>query len=56
MRPLFRPKDWKKEERAKLKRENKHEWATKGGCLAPIFVPSTPGGGGVDEKDEEGDK
>ena len=44
VRPLFRPKDWKKEERANLKRKNKHEWATKGGCLAPIFVPSTPGG------------
>lgn len=44
IRPVFRPKMWQKEERKKKKREKKHEWATKGGYLAPIFVPSSPGG------------
>ena len=43
-RPVYRPKSWQKEERKKKKRESKHEWATKGGCIAPIFVPASPGG------------
>ena len=28
----------------KEKRKDKHLWSTKGGYLAPIFVPSSPGG------------
>ena len=44
VRPMYRPKTWQKEERKKKKRKKKHEWATKGGFIAPIFVPSTPGG------------
>ena len=28
----------------KKKRESKHEWSTKGGSIAPIFVPASPGG------------
>ena len=44
MRPLYRPKTWQKEERKKKKKESKHEWSTKGGFIAPIFVPSSPGG------------
>ena len=43
-RPMYRPRSWQKEERRKKKRESKHDWSTKGGCIAPIFVPSSPGG------------
>ena len=32
-----------REERRKEKRVKKHGWAKKGGHIAPIFVPSTPG-------------
>ena len=44
VRPIFRPKSWKKEERKEAKNTKKQGWATKGGYIAPIFVPSTPGG------------
>ena len=43
-RPIFRPKMWKKEKRKELKASKKLNWATKGGYVAPIFVPTTPGG------------
>ena len=43
-RPIFRPKTWKKEERKKEKERKKHDWAMKDGHIAPIFVPTTPGG------------
>ena len=43
-RPVYRPKSWRKEERRKKKKEKKHEWATEGGFIAPIFVPASPGG------------
>ena len=43
-RPVYRPKSWQKEERRKKKRESKHDWSTKGGYIAPIFVPSSPRG------------
>ena len=43
-RPLYRPKSWKKEERKSKKRKEKQEWLTKGGHIAPIFVPASPGG------------
>ena len=42
--PIFRPKTWKKGERKKAKASKKVNWATKGGHIAPIFVPTTPGG------------
>ena len=42
--PLFRDKNWKKEERRKEKENKKKQWATKRGHIAPIFVPATPGG------------
>ena len=41
-RPVHRPRDWQAEERRKAKRKKKHSWATKGGCIAPIIIPSTP--------------
>ena len=43
IRPIFRPKEWKKEERKECKEKKRHEWSTKGGYIAPIFIPSTPG-------------
>ena len=43
-RPLYRPKDWQKEERSKKKKDKKRDWSTKGGHIAPIFIPSTPRG------------
>ena len=43
-RPIFRPKGWKKKERREAKRSKKLNWATKDGHIAPIFVPTTPGG------------
>ena len=43
-RPINRPKKWQEKERADIKRKKKHSWSSKGGCIAPIFVPSTPNG------------
>ena len=42
-RPVFRPKNWQKEQRKIDKRKKKHSWSTKGGYTAAIMVPSTPG-------------
>ena len=42
--PLNRPREWKRDERRKKKFKKKHNWATKGGFIAPIFVPPTPNG------------
>ena len=44
-RPLFRPKDWNREERIIDKRKKKYGWSTKGGYIAPIIVPATPNSG-----------
>ena len=41
-RPVFRPKDYKKEERKHMKEMKKNNWAKQGGGIAPIFVPATP--------------
>jgi hypothetical protein len=41
-RPLYRPKDWNIIARKKEKERNKYYWSTKGGHIAPIFVPPTP--------------
>ena len=41
-RPLYRPKDWNIVARRKQKEKKKYEWSTKGGHIAPIFVPPTP--------------
>ena len=43
-RPIFRPKNWKKNERKKDKMMKKLNWANTAGHIAPIFVPTTPGG------------
>ena len=44
IRPIFRPKSWTKEERREAKVRKKQKSATEGGHIAPICVPSTPGG------------
>ena len=44
IRPIFRQKHWKREERKKEKERKKKEWGTEKGHIAPIFVPATPGG------------
>ena len=41
-RPIFRHKNYKKEERKKEKEMKKKNWSKKGGGIAPIFVPATP--------------
>ena len=43
-RPIYRPKDWHREERLIDKRKKKHNWSSKGGYIAPIMVPATPNG------------
>ena len=42
-RPIYRPKNYKKEERKLAKQRKKTQWAKKGGHIAPLFVPATPG-------------
>ena len=42
IRPVYRPKDYKKEERKREKEEKRHDWAKSGNCIAPIFVPASP--------------
>ena len=41
-RPIYRPKDWQIVTRKKEKDRKKYDWSTRGGHVAPIFVPSTP--------------
>ena len=42
-RPIFRRKDYNREDQKRAKESKRHNWAKKGGYLAPIFVPATPG-------------
>ena len=42
LRPINRPKGWKREEREKEKEEKKRKWYKNGGFDSVIFVPSTP--------------
>ena len=41
-RPLYRPKHWNIVARRKDKQKKRYEWSTRGGHIAPIFVPPTP--------------
>ena len=41
-RPLYRPKEWNIVARRKEKEIKKYDWSTRGGHIAPIFVPPTP--------------
>ena len=42
VRPIFRPKGYKKEKRKRQKEKKRRDWSKKGGGIAPIFVPATP--------------
>ena len=42
-RPIYRPKDYKREERKANKIRKRNNWSKKGGHIAPIFIPATPG-------------
>ena len=42
IRPVHRPKDRFPVERRHQKQNKRHSWGTKGGCIAPIIIPSTP--------------
>ena len=44
VRPIYRPKDWNYIQRRQEKDRKKKDWSTKGGHVAPIFVPPTPDG------------
>ena len=44
VQPMNRPKSWKAKERRATKQKKRHSWSSKGGCIAPIFVPATPNG------------
>ena len=44
MKPLNRPKAWQCEQRERKKKKKRSNWSTKGGYVAPIFVPATPRG------------
>ena len=44
VQPLNRPIGYKKIERRKEKKLKKRAWGTRGGHVAPIIVPATPGG------------
>ena len=43
-RPMYRPKSFQRVERRKAKNAKRHSWSSRGGYIAPIFVPSTPNG------------
>ena len=39
---MYRPKEWNREERLKLKKGKKVKWYEQGGFESVIFVPATP--------------
>ena len=41
--PLYRPREWRKLDRAREKRRKREIWYKKGGFDTVIFVPATPG-------------
>ena len=44
IRPINRPKEWKRAEREREKEEKKRKWYKSGGFDSVLFVPSTPDG------------
>ena len=44
VRPISRPANWDRVGRRRRKVDKRHNWSAKGGFIAPIFVPATPGG------------
>ena len=43
VRPLYRPREWNREERDKERISKKTDWYKRGGDDSVIFVPATPG-------------
>ena len=41
-RPLYRPREWQRDERNRSKRDKQLNWYKKGGYESVIFVPATP--------------
>ena len=41
---MHRPRKWQEEERRRKKKDKRQNWSSKGGYIAPLFVPATPGG------------
>ena len=41
--PLYRPREWRKLDRAREKRRKREIWYKRGGFDTVIFVPATPG-------------
>ena len=44
VRPIYRPKNWNHVQRRQDRDKKKSNWSTRGGHVAPIFVPPTPEG------------
>ena len=44
VKPLDRSREWKGKERREQKRKKRYNKSSKGGCIAPIFVPATQQG------------
>ena len=42
--PLSRSQDWQREKRNKTKKRKRHNWCSKDGSMASIFVPAIPMG------------
>ena len=40
--PLYRTREWKRNQREKMKRTKKEEWFKKGDYESVIFIPATP--------------
>ncbi|XP_044170062.1 uncharacterized protein LOC122954094 [Acropora millepora] len=43
VKPMYRPKEWRQNERRKEKEEKRRSWYRKGNYSSVIFVPATPG-------------
>ena len=42
IRPMYRPREWKREEWEEEKKRKQREWYTKGSYDSVIFIPATP--------------
>lgn len=42
VKPMYRPKEWRQNERRKEKEEKRRSWYRKGNYSSVIFVPATP--------------
>ena len=44
VKPLNRPREWEQDKRRREKKNKRHSWSSRGGYIAPIFIPATPNG------------